>query len=332
MRAAGCVSWLDYEPLAVMGLVEVVRHLPALRRIMRALEQRLRADPPDLVIGVDAPDFNLRLLRRARRLGIPTVQYVCPSVWAWRSGRVRTIAAACDRVLCLLPFEAEFLARHAIDAKFVGHPLADELEAAVVAILPGSRRGEVRYLGPVFVAAMLWLRQRLPGVRFVTGAANAATGTAFRELCDAAGITDLHTGAAGARDALTAADTALVASGTVTLEAMLLGKPMVVAYKVSPLTAWLIRKSGLIKIERFALPNLLAGSDLVPELIQEDATGPACGAAVLAQLENPAGRAALAGRFAELGSMLRQSANVKAAAAVVELLQRAPWRGLHPKV
>ncbi len=335
MRAAGCESWADYEPLAIMGLVEVVRHLPGLRRMMRELEMRLRNDPPDLLIGVDAPDFNLRLLKRARRMGIRTVQYVCPSVWAWRSGRVKNIAAACDQVLCLLPFEADFLRTHDIAAEFVGHPLADEVQAdlsaardeplpqgPVVAVLPGSRSGEIRYLGPVFVDAMHWLKQRLPEASFVTGAANSKTETAFRDLYQAGGLeADVRLIEGGARPAMLAADVVLLASGTVTLEAMLVLKPMVVAYKISPITAWLLRTSGIVKIDRFALPNLLADADLVPELIQEQANGPELGAAVLAQITDTSGRAELLQRFAGLGELLRQSANASAATAVITLLE-----------
>jgi lipid-A-disaccharide synthase len=331
MRAAGCESWGDYEQLAVMGLVEVIRHLPRLLRLMRLLTRRLRTDPPDLLIGVDAPDFNLRLLRRARKQGIRTLQYVCPSVWAWRSNRVKTIAAACDHVLCLLPFEPAFLHQHGIGAEFVGHPLADEIQPVapprnqppVVAVLPGSRRGEVKYLGPEFAAAMAWLRDRIPGVTFVSGAANPATAAMFQAQADAAGVSDLlRHEASGARAAMQAADAALLTSGTVTLEALLINRPMAVAYKVSALTAWLLRNSGLVNIDRFSLPNLLADRELVPELIQEDATGPQLGAAVFELLQAQAAGSELNAEFALLGDGLRCGASESAAAAVQRLLDR----------
>lgn len=336
MRAAGCDSWADYEPLAVMGLFEVIRHLPSLRRFMRMLEQRLEEHPPDILIGIDAPDFNLRLLKRARGMGIKTVQYVCPSVWAWRSSRVKNIAAACDHVLCLLPFEVSFLSQHSIAADFIGHPLADaiqpELESTsaghlakpVVAVLPGSRLGEIKYLGPVFVAAMSWLKQRRPDIQFVTGAANPRTAVAFRELYVRAGLEHVvveHAG--GARAAMQSADVVLVTSGTVTLEAMLLLRPMIVAYKVSFITAWLLRLSGLVKIDRFALPNLLANANLVPELIQEHANGPELGDAVLALIDGPAKRAEQQQEFDALGNILRLSANESAAQVILKLLGQA---------
>lgn len=336
MRAAGCDSWADYEPLAVMGLFEVIRHLPGLRLFMRMLERRLEENPPDILIGVDAPDFNLRLLKRARGMGIKTVQYVCPSVWAWRTSRVKNIAAACDHVLCLLPFEVSFLSQHSIAADFIGHPLADaiqpELESIsaghlarpVVAVLPGSRLGEIKYLGSAFVAAMSWLKQRRPDIQFVTGAANPRTAAAFRELYVRAGLEhDVVEHDGGARSAMQSADVVLVTSGTVTLEAMLLLRPMIVAYKVSFITAWLLRLSGLVKIDRFALPNLLANANLVPELIQEHANGPELGDAVLGLIDAPAKRAEQQQEFDALGNILRLSANESAAQVILNLLGQA---------
>jgi lipid-A-disaccharide synthase len=196
MRAAGCKPWFDAHELAVMGLFEVLRHLPRILRIKREIQKRLVVDPPDALLGIDAPDFNLRVEKVARRAGIPTVHYVCPSVWAWRESRVKTIRKACDRVLCLLPFEVPFLQRHAVDGRFVGHPLADEIgetvdrhaarrklslgDGTVLAILPGSRGSEVSRLGPTFAETAVWIGRRKPGVTFVIPAATPA----LRELIE----------------------------------------------------------------------------------------------------------------------------------------------------
>jgi lipid-A-disaccharide synthase len=322
-----------------MGLFEVIRHIPRLLRLKRDLMQRLLADPPDLLIGIDAPDFNLRLERSARAAGIPTVHYVCPSVWAWRSGRVKTLQASCDLVLCLLPFEGAFLEEHGVAAKFVGHPLADEIAVApdqtdaraslglaagdLVALLPGSRMGEVKYLGPAFVQAATWLRQRLPDLQFAIPAASPAIRNAMQTETDAAGLGAAVTIVDGrAREVMAAADSVLLASGTATLEAMLVRRPMVVAYKVFWLTAWLLRKSGLVKVDRFSLPNLLADAKLVPEILQEEATGPILGAAVLNQLQNPQVTHDMVNQFEDLAGMLRCDASEQAAAGVQELLEQ----------
>lgn len=337
MRSAGCKSWGDYEQLAVMGLFEVLRHLPRLWRLQMTLRKRLRENPPDLFIGIDAPDFNLPLERHLRRHGIKTAQYVCPSVWAWRSKRVRTLQAACDLVLCLLPFEKDFLEKSGVPGHFVGHPLADEIatppdrtesraalgitKAEYVALLPGSRMGEVKYLGPAFVAAAAWLLERRPGVRFIVPAASAGIRAAMNELIAGAGLADkvqLFDGRA--REVLGAADAVLLASGTATLETLLVARPMVVSYKVSALTAWVLRNSGWVTVDRFSLPNLLAGGGLVQEILQEDATGEKLGAAVLELLEDQQVAATMIARFDELGQLLRCNASERAAEGVAALL------------
>ena len=337
MDAAGCRSWGSYEQLAVMGLVEVLRHVPRILKLKRQLEKRILADPPDLFIGIDAPDFNLRLEKSLRRAGVRTVHYVCPSVWAWRASRVKTLKAACDRILCLLPFEKQFLDEHAIDGVFVGHPLADEIkpeadrqagrralglpQSSVVAVLPGSRMGEVKYLGPAFTAAMQWLLQHQPDQHFVIPAARPAIRASMQAMVAAAGIEAAVTIVDGrARDAMRAADVVLLASGTATLETMLVGRPMVVSYKVSGLTAWLLRNSGLVNIERFSLPNLLAGDEVVAEILQEEATGENLGAAVLELLQDPGRRSTMETEFVRLAGSLRCNASVMAAAAVAESL------------
>lgn len=335
MRAAGCQSWGDYEQLALMGLVEVVGQLPRLRRLLHELRDRLRTEPPDVLIGIDAPDFNLRLARLAREAGVPTVQYVCPSVWAWRQSRVKTLRRACDLVLCLLPFEQAFLERHAVAAEFVGHPLADEIPAALdsqasrhalglpdvptVALLPGSRRAELEHLGPPFLEAVAWLLERRPELRFVVAAASSRLAEAFARLQREAALDDVIDIREGVtREVLGAADVVLLASGTATLETMLVGRPMVVAYKANPVTAWIARR--LVKVQWAALPNLLANTELAPEFLQEEVRGPALGAAVLKQLDSPAEQARIRAHYVELAGVLRRNASQRAADAVLKLL------------
>lgn len=339
MQAEGCEAWAASEELAVMGLAEVVRHLPRLRRVMRALEQRLAASPPDLYIGIDAPDFNLRVERRVRPGGLRTVHYVSPSVWAWRPGRVQVLREACDHVLCLLPFEADFLRGHGIAATFVGHPLADDLPAdpdpatarqilglpaagPVVALLPGSRASELSRLGPVFAATAAWLAGRVPNLTAVVPMATPALRRRFGGLWSpaATGGADVRLLDGQAQAAMAAADVVLLASGTATLEAMLINRPMVVAYRLAPLTYGLLKGLRLVRVEHFALPNLLAGERLVPELLQSAASPEALGAEVLRWLESPDARVRLRRRFTELGTVLRRQASDRAAEVVLGML------------
>lgn len=341
MQAAGAEAWLQSEELAVMGLAEVVRHLPRLRRIIRQLEARLLADPPDLYIGIDAPDFNLRIERTVRAAGIPTVHYVSPSVWAWRSGRVRVLREACDNVLCLLPFEAEFLQRHQVPAVFVGHPLADELPAdpdpaparrelglpmagRVVALMPGSRGGELERLGPVFAETASWLKSRLPDVVFVAPMATPGLRTRFAaQWQQVTGGLPIQLVDGQSHMAMTAADAILLASGTATLEAMLLNRPMVVAYRISPLSYALVKLFRLIHVRYMALPNLLADEALVPEFVQGQVEPATLGAALLELLEKPENRQHRAGRFRELGESLRHAASERAADTVLAMLKQS---------
>ncbi len=336
MRAAGCEPWFDAHELAVMGLFEVLGHLPRLLSIKRRIEKRLLAAPPDVLLGIDSPDFNLRVEKVARRAGIATVHYVCPSVWAWRESRVRTIRKSCDRVLCLLPFEPEFLRRHAIDGRFVGHPLADALVDAVdpaplrrqlavtaelvVAVLPGSRASEVTRLGPVFARTAAWLAARRPGLAFIVPAAT----TGLRVLIEAdwakfAPGCDVRIIDGQAQAALGACDVALLASGTVTLEAMLLRRPMVVAYKLAPLSYGVARAFRLLKVKYMSLPNLLADAPLVPEMVQGEASPEKLGAAVLELLDSPELRADLVKSFGALHDQMRGSAGERSAAEVLDI-------------
>jgi len=337
MVAAGCEAWYPADALAVMGLAEIVRHLPRLLRLRRQLLGRLLAAQPSAFIGIDSPEFNLRMARALRQRGIPTVQYVSPQVWAWRQGRVRSIAESVDLVLCVLPFETAFYESHAVRAVFVGHPLADRvpvysdpcaaraalgLPAAgpLVAVLPGSRGGEVSRLGPPFAATLAWLAAQRPEIAYVAPMANAAARTAFeqalREHAPGVPVTLVD---GRAQDAVAASDAVLVASGTATLETALVKRPMVVAYRVAPLTAWLVRDLKLVKTEFFSQPNLLAGRQLVPEFFQEQVRPDVLGPALLEQLDRP-DRAELVAAFGEIHRTLRRDASARAAEAVLELL------------
>ena len=343
MRMAGLDAWFDASELAVMGLAEVLRHLPRLLRLRRALRARLLAWQPDVFIGIDAPDFNLGLERWLKQRGLRTVHYVSPSVWAWRESRAGRIGRSVDRVLCLFPMEPPIYARHDVDARFVGHPLADVLplepdrdaaraslgiehSAPALALLPGSRIGEIDRLAADFIAAAAQVLRQEPRLRIVAPMANAPARVAFSRILaahpeQATLQAAMHVTDGGAQVAMIAADVVLLASGTATLEAMLCKRPMVVAYKVSTLTYRLVKGLGMLKVERYALPNVLAGETLVPELMQQDCTPENLAAAMLRWLRDPAAVAALQPRFRELHLMLRRDASARAADAVSEFLQ-----------
>lgn len=335
MLEAGCESLAHIDQLSVMGLTEVLRAYPRLRRLRNALTASLLAARPDVFVGIDVPDFNLGLERRMKRAGIASVHYVCPQAWAWRPGRARHLGSAVDRLLALLPFEEAFFAGHGVACRFVGHPLADALpleperaaaRAALgiaagpplVALLPGSRRQEIERLAPVFAAGAAALQAargelavvacaahsgQLPGLQAAVAA--AAPGLAVRYF---------H---GRAREVLTAADVALVASGTATLEALLCRAPMVVGYRLAPLSYHIIRR--MISIQRIALPNILAGEDLVPELIQDALTPPAIRDALAGWLDDESRRTHYHLRARQLHETLRVGAAARAADAVLSL-------------
>lgn len=340
MRAAGCELLADSEELAVMGLTEILRHLPRLFALRRKVREALLERRPDVFVGIDAPEFNLGLARQLKERGLRTVQYVSPQVWAWRQGRVRTIGRAIDLVLCLLPFEPRFYADHGVRALFVGHPLADrfplepdragarrELGLAdgdtVLALLPGSRLGEVTRLGADFAAAAAWLAQRVPGLRVVAPMASERVrerfAAALREAAPGLAVQCLD---GQSRTALAAADVVLVASGTATLETLLTKRPMVVAYRVGATTAFLLRHLGLLKVEHVAQPNLLVGERVVPEFLQEAVRPEALGAALLGELERARRDDSLARRFLAVHESLRQGGAARAADAILELAGR----------
>ena len=339
MIAAGCQAWAGAEELAVMGLTEVVRHLPRLLSLRAHLASRFLASRPDVFVGIDAPEFNLGLAKRLHGKGLKTVQYVSPQVWAWRQDRVRNIGRACDLVLCLLPFETAFYSRHGVSAVFVGHPLADQIPlevdragaraalglqsaATVVALLPGSRVGEIERLGADFVRAAAWLAAHRPELEFIAPMATARAREAFTskqaEVPDAPKILLLD---GRAQQVLAACDAAIVASGTATLETLLSRRPMVVAYRFGAFTAFLLRRLRLVKVPYFSQPNLLVGRPLVPELLQEQVSGAALGQALLGRLADRDYLRQLDAEFLRVHEELRGGAAARAADAILTLLQ-----------
>ena len=338
MQGAGCETWEPSESLAVMGLFEIVRDLPRLLRLRARIRARFLEARPDVFVGIDSPEFNLRLARDLRAAGIPTVQYVSPQVWAWRQGRARSIHESVDLVLCLLPFEKRFYDGHGTRAEFVGHPLADaipmtvdrraarrelaiEQSAAVVALLPGSRRGEVSRLGAAFAATVRWLSAQRPQLQFIAPMASAAARGIFSQALarHAPGLrVTLIDGQA--QTALIAADVVLVASGTASLEAALCRRPMVVVYRLGAMTAWILRRLNLVKVRFFAQPNLLADRRVVGEYFQEEIVPETIGAELLMWLDDAQRREGLEREFARIHADLRRDAGARAAHAILALL------------
>ena len=335
MQAEGFNSLYPMDRLAVMGLVEPLKRLPELLRMRRRLREHFCRHRPALFVGIDAPDFNLGLELSLRRAGIRTAHYVSPSVWAWRQGRIHKIARAVDHILVLLPFEAEFYQRRGVPVTWVGHPLADELPlvpdtagarqrlglpaaAPVLALLPGSRRSEIELLGPLFLDTLERCRQRVPELRCVLPAANAARRAQLDALLAARPQLEIQLLDGQSHLAMTAADAVLLASGTSALEAMLLKKPMVVAYRTGRITHAIV--SRMLRVAHVSLPNLLAGRELVPELLQDRARVESLTAAVLGALTDEAARAELIAEFGTQHQRLRRQASERAAAALAGLI------------
>ncbi|MBH3429281.1 lipid-A-disaccharide synthase [Pseudomonas alkylphenolica] len=331
MQAEGMVSYFPMERLAVMGLVEVLGRLRELLKRRKALIQTLIEERPDVFIGIDAPDFTLNIELKLRKAGIKTVHYVSPSVWAWRQKRVLKIREGCDLMLTLLPFEAKFYEEQGVPVRFVGHPLADTipLEAdrraareqlgldngPLVALMPGSRGGEVGRLGALFLDTAQRLRELVPGVRFVSPCANAERRAQLEQMLEGRDL-PLTLLDGRSHQALAACDAVLIASGTATLEALLFKRPMVVAYRLAPLTYWILKR--LVKSPYVSLPNLLAQSMLVPELLQDAATPEALAQALAPLVE--AGVQQTEG-FDQIHRTLRRDASNQAAEAVLALLE-----------
>ncbi|KAF1055632.1 MAG: Lipid-A-disaccharide synthase [Stenotrophomonas maltophilia] len=342
MRNAGCQTWHDASELAVMGLTEVLRHLPRLLKLRSAFRQRALEWQPDVFIGIDAPDFNLGIERWLKQRGIRTVHYVSPSVWAWREKRAEKIGASADLVLCLFPMEPPIYARHGVDARFVGHSMADEVpldndreqarialglpsNAKVLAVLPGSRLGEISRLGEPFFEAAWQVSERIPGLHVVVPAANAACRRLIEEQLSRSALPVAYSRVLDGqtRTAMIAADVVVLASGTATLETMLVKRPMVVGYRVAELTYRLVKALGLIKVTRFALPNILAKADLAPELMQHDCTPDKLAAAILQWFDHPQRVTDLQPTYLMLHERLRRNASARAADAVGDLLLRS---------
>ncbi len=336
MAAQGFTAWWPHDKLAVRGYVEVLRHYRGISAIRDALATRLLAERPAAFIGVDAPDFNLGLERRLKSAGIKTIHFICPSIWAWRGGRARKMAASCDHVLCLFPFEPELLRSHGVAATYVGHPLADAIPLvppraqaraalgmaegdAVVALLPGSRRSEIQAIAPAFLQAAALLHRQRPSLRFVMPVAPGLRPLVEPLLAAHARGLPLQVLDGRSHEVLAACDVTLIASGTATLEAALFKRAMVIGYRMNPLT-WAIMKR--LRYQPWVgLPNILCRDFVVPELIQEDCRPVALAAAVAAWLDDAAGRDALARRFDDLHHLLRRDTARCATDAIAQVLQ-----------
>lgn len=337
MGAAGLDSMVPMERLSVMGLVEPLRRLPELLGIRRRLFNVLSNQPPDVFIGIDSPEFNLTLERKLRAAGIPTVHYVSPSVWAWRQGRIRKIKQAVNLMLTLFPFENAFYEDHDVPVRCVGHPLADEFPLEtdtaaaratlglpggdrVLAVLPGSRAGEVGRLGPVFLGTARRCLATWPGMQVLIPCAGADRKAQLQAMLAADPVPGVTLLDGRSREAMAAADCVLMASGTATLEAMLLKKPMVVAYKMAPLSYAII--SRMLKAPYIALPNLLAGRMMVPEILQDAVTVETLYGEISRLWDNRADRRAIVDTWMQIHRSLRRNANETAASAVLELCGR----------
>jgi lipid-A-disaccharide synthase len=339
MAEHGFQAWWPHEKLAVRGYVEVLRHYREIKGIRDALAERLLAERPDAFIGVDAPDFNLGLEAGLKRAGVKTIHFVCPSIWAWRAGRAAKIAASADHVLCLFPFEPALLARHGVAATYVGHPLADAIPLVppraqaraalgfddatpLVALLPGSRRSEIEAIAPLFLQAAQRLSHQRPELRFVLPVVpglRALVEPLRARHAPQAPITLLD---GRSHEALAACDVTLIASGTATLEAALFKRPMVIAYRMHPLSWQLMKRMQLQPW--VGLPNILCEDFVVPERIQEAATPARLADDVLAWLDAPQRGQALAARFTELHHLLRRDTARCATDAIAKVLHPAP--------
>ena len=340
MVAEGLEKLVSMDRLAVNGFIDPIKRLPDLLSIIRLLLRTYGETRPDLFVGIDFNVFNLLLERRLKRQGIPTVHYVSPSVYAWRRGRVRRVARAADVLLTLFPFEPDLYKHTRVNAVFVGHPLADAIADAdggeqarlaacreldidpkgpVIAVLPGSRMSEIRMLGDRFLDAAQLVQRELPDARFIVPCVRPQIADWIAVARQARPQLALTTYQGDARIALTACTAALVKSGTSTLEAMLLGRPMVVSYRLGPLTYQLVRT--LLRTRFVALPNILAGRLLVPELLQKEATPELLAGALLAELDKSGVDPEYLSEFRRLGDVLRRDANARAAEAVSRCLE-----------
>lgn len=339
MLAAGCETLVDMERLSVMGFTEVLGHLRELLQIRRDLGRHFRTHRPDVFIGIDAPDFNLGLERHLRGAGIPALHFVSPTVWAWRPGRVKVIRRSVDLLLCIFPFEEAFLRRHGVPARYVGHPLADEIplesdraaaraalgmpaQGPIMAILPGSRVGEVEALAGPFVQAALLCHQARPDVRFAAPLVNDRLRRIFETTLarEAPGL-PIALVDGRSREVMTAADVVLTASGTATLEGLLVKRPMVVGYRVHRLTYQLVTKLRLVKVPYVAMANLLVGRALAPEFLQDHCRADLLAPALLSFLDDPQRVGEVQAEYFQVHEGMRHNAARTAAVAVLELIR-----------
>ena len=334
MQAAGCEAFYPADDLAVMGLTEVLKDLPRLLKIKKNILKRWLANPPDLFIGIDAPDFNLRVAKELKHAGIHTVHYVSPSVWAWREGRVKTIEKAVDNLLCLLPFEPQYYKGTTVKADFIGHPMADAIEPKtaatlnevpkdpLIAVLPGSRSGEIKKLAIPFIQTIMELAKRYPTAQFSIPVAKPKFKQQLEKLLSqyAPGVpVELLDGQAD--KLLSRADFALIASGTATLETMLHGCPMVVAYRMAASTYWLLDVTNSFKTKYFSLPNILAGDELVKEVMQKQMTVANLTDEMSSLVEDTNRTSKMRQEFLNLHTVLKQDANTKVATIILEILK-----------
>ena len=337
MEAEGFKSFVPMERLAVMGLVEILGRLFELLKVRKTLVQYWLKNPPDVFIGIDAPEFNTQLEYKLKTSGIKTVHYVSPSVWAWRSKRIHKIKKSVDLMLTLFPFEAKFYQQHDVPVSFVGHNLADNIpfennaddarnvfhvegHEKVVCLMPGSRGSEVEKLCPIFIQTAELVGKHNPSVRFILPAANDARKQQIKKIIDEIKPNvNIEVIDGDSKRCMQAADVVLLASGTATLEGMLLKKPMIVSYIVSPITAMIMRR--LLKQDFISLPNLLAGHEVVPEILQEQATAENLSNAVNERLENEDLIHQLQETFLSIHKQLKRGADEQAALAIVNLLE-----------
>jgi len=335
MRAQQFNCWADIDQLSVRGYVEVLGALPRLLALRRSLGKRVAASRPDAFIGIDAPDFNLGLEKRLRAQGVRTIHFVSPSIWAWRSERIASIRESVDHMLLVFPFEQQIYDQAGIRATYVGHPLADvlapgadlvaarqalqlPLDKPVIALLPGSRPDEIRYMGRSFIETAQWMFEQRRDCHFVLPAASPALFERLRRMAESVGRSGqapITIVSGQSHRAMVAADTVLVASGTATLEAALIGRPMVIAYRMAELSYRLMKNRGLLPW--IGLPNILCEASLVPEFIQHQATPEALGRALLAQLDDTRLQQSLRQRFAELHATLRRNCSERSAEAIL---------------
>ncbi|MBM23824.1 MAG: lipid-A-disaccharide synthase [Gammaproteobacteria bacterium] len=338
MIQSGCKKWFSSSELSVMGIFGVLKHLSRILKIRKKLTQKILEDPPDAFIGIDAPDFNLKLEEKLKHKGIKTIHVVSPSFWAWRENRVKSLNQSTDLLLCLFPFEEDLLKQHDVNAVFIGHPLADSIQKKVdvqsaknsldikakivVALMPGSRSSEINRHAKLFFKAAELLNNKLEDIEFVIPVVDSKTGEQLQKLLTMSfsnlnvKITD------STHSALSASDLVITKSGTSTLEAALHKKPMVVVYKMSSLSYWFLKIFNIVQTEYIALPNILLGKKLVPELIQENASSKAIFTESLFWLSNHQKTKELQQQFDLLHSQLQQNASFLAASTIVKMLQQ----------